>query len=98
MPRLRRRSLLGGSARIVTSPHRMDSRLTSAISSRATDDLVRVGRETMGTSCNPQPIVIERGEGARVTARAGRAALALLAGIGVCGRAHGPHAATDGLS
>src|SRR5690625_6441746 len=89
MPRLRRRSLLGGSARIVTSPHRMDSRMTSAISSRATDDLVRIGRETMSTSYNPQPIVIERGEGVRVTDREGRTYLYFLAGIEVCGLCNG---------
>src|SRR5690625_7550668 len=97
MQRLRRLSLLVGSARIVSPPHRMDSRMTSALSSRATDDLVRIGRETMSTSYNPQPIVIERGEGVRVTDREGRTYLDFLAGIAVCGLGHGHPALMDAL-
>lgn len=56
---------------------------------RATDELVQVGRKTMSTSYNPQPIVIERGEGVRVFDRDGRAYLDFLAGIAVCGLGHG---------
>lgn len=56
---------------------------------RGTEELVDVGRQTMSTSYNPQPIVIERGEGVRVVDRNGRSYLDFLAGIAVCGLGHG---------
>lgn len=71
--------------------------MASSISQRATDELVRIGRETMSTSYNPQPIVIERGEGVRVTDREGRTYLDFLAGIAVCGLGHGHPALMDAL-
>lgn len=65
---------------------------------RATEDLVQVGRETMSTSYNPQPIVIERGDGVRVYDRDGRAYLDFLAGIAVCGLGHGHPTLTRALT
>lgn len=71
--------------------------MTSPISSRKTDDLVQIGRETMSTSYNPQPIVIERGEGVRVTDREGKTYLDFLAGIAVTGLGHGHPALMNAL-
>lgn len=51
----------------------------------------------MSTSYNPQPIVIERGEGVRVTDRDGRSYLDFLAGIAVNGLGHGHPALMDAL-
>lgn len=75
----------------------MDDCMAPSISARATDELVRIGRETMSTSYNPQPIVIERGEGVRVTDREGRSYLDFLAGIAVCGLGHGHPALMNAL-
>lgn len=58
-------------------------------SKRSTEELVQVGRRTMSTSYNPQPILIERGEGVRVVDRDGVEYLDFLAGIAVCGLGHG---------
>lgn len=58
-------------------------------SKRSTEELVEVGRRTMSTSYNPQPIFIERGEGVRVVDRDGVEYLDFLAGIAVCGLGHG---------
>lgn len=71
--------------------------MAPSISARKTDELVRIGRETMSTSYNPQPIVIERGEGVRVTDREGRSYLDFLAGIAVCGLGHGHPALMNAL-
>lgn len=54
-----------------------------------TEELVETGRRTMSTTYNPQPIVVERGEGVRVRDREGRSYLDFLAGIAVCGLGHG---------
>lgn len=56
---------------------------------RTTEELVQVGRRTMSTSYDPQPILIERGEGVRVFDRDGREYLDFLSGIAVCGLGHG---------
>ena len=64
---------------------------------RATEELVQIGRNTMSTSYDPQPIVMERGEGVRVGDRDGRQYLDFLSGIAVCGLGHGHPALTAAL-
>lgn len=71
--------------------------MTSLPKTRATDELVQIGRNTMSTSYNPQPIVIERGEGVRLTDRDGRSYLDFLAGIAVSGLGHGHPVLMDAL-
>lgn len=62
--------------------------MNSSETRRSTDALVDAGRQTMSTSYNPQPILIERGEGVRLYDRDGREFLDFLAGIAVCGLGH----------
>lgn len=66
--------------------------------SRTTEQLVQVGRNTMSTSYDPQPILMERGEGVRVTDRDGRQYLDFLSGIAVCGLGHRHPALVEALT
>lgn len=56
---------------------------------RTTEELVTIGRQTMSTSYNPQPILMERGEGVYLYDTEGNRYLDFLAGIAVCGLGHG---------
>ena len=63
--------------------------MTAVAPARPSDDLVAVGRSTMSTTYNPQPIILQDGRGVRVRDRDGRQYLDFLAGIAVCALGHG---------